>query len=131
MALTRRQRLLYEHRMDVWRKARNGSGDFVWALHLSNVPCYFYSSSNADEPTPVGLVKKDITIMQDKLHFEAGIDVKGQDRVKKTTSGHSDAGEWYSINGEPYIRESTTRRSPNFATVFINRTTEPPIQGEA
>jgi hypothetical protein len=131
MPLNRRQRLLYEHRMDVWRKVRNGSGDWVWSLHMSNVPCFFYSTSNADEPTPVGLAKKDIAIMQDKLHFEAGLDIKGQDRVKKTTSGHADAGEWYSLQGEPYVRETTSRRSPNFAMAFINKTTEPPQQGVA
>jgi hypothetical protein len=131
MALTRRQRKLYEHTMDVYRKSRNGPGDWVYTLHLSEVPCYFYSSSNADSPMPVGLQKRDIAIMQDKLHFEASLDVKGQDMIKKTTAGHPDKDEWYSIQGEPMVRASTSRRSPNVAMVFINKTTKPPLEGVA
>lgn len=131
MARTRRQTRLYEHTFDVWRKQRNGAKDWVYVLHLSGVKGYFYTTSNADQPTPVGLIKKDIAIMQDKLHYESGEDIKSQDAIVNTTERHPDKGQWFLVTGEPMERPSTSRRSPNYAMAFINKTPKTALRGVA
>lgn len=129
MALTARQRRLYVHRMRTYCKKRNGAGDFVFQVHIESAPCYFFATTNTDHPTQVGLAKQDNIFTYDNVHFEAGLDVDGQDVIEDITSGHLLTK--YKLMGEPDVHYPTETRPTNYAHAFLNMNPSIPIAGEA
>ncbi len=127
MALNRRQRHLYVHVFQTYRKTRAVNGDWLWAVNIEKLPGYLFATTNADAPMVAGLQKKDLSISEDKIHFDATQDVRGQDLILNITPGHSDNGTWYEILGEPRIREATRTRNTNVGMVYINKTSKPPL----
>lgn len=130
MALNRRQTLLYQHRMAVYRKTRNGSGDYVYQIVHASLPCYFFNTTNSDQPAAGAIrVKQDNIFTYDQVHFEAGLDIKDEDVLQNITPGSLDNGTFYMIMGAPDLHEATTRRATNFAHAYLNIIPGLPLKG--
>ena len=115
--------------MRVHRKMRNTAGDYTFLVHIASAPCYFFTTTNADRPGAVGLIKQDNIFTFDNIHFEAGLNVNGQDVIENTTEGHPEKGTFFKLMGEPDVHVATRRRNTNFSHAYLNKTQAIPLPG--
>jgi hypothetical protein len=120
MALTPRQRRLYDNEMTIKRKSRGTSGDIKVTTVATAVKCKLFNTDNADEPTTLGMMKQDVLVTYDFLHCEYGTDIRGEDEILFTKSGKPGYGDTYVVRGDPAEYQSSGGRRANYSKVYIN-----------
>lgn len=129
MALNKRQTKLYVHRVSVYRAskvARNASGELLYASVTTGVPCYHFTTSNADIITgAVGRLKKENIMTLDRLHFEQSVDIRPEDYIQFTDTGNDHTNVWYVVLGDKQSRLASGVRSTNHAAVYITQSKAP------
>jgi len=105
--------------------ARTAAGEMEYSVVATGVPCYHYTTTNIDKSLAVGKLKEDMVFTYDYLHFEASVDIRPEDVLLFTDTGHEHTGGYYAVMGAPKVRQNTARRRPNEAMAYINQTKAP------
>lgn len=109
--LTRRQANLYTDRCSIYdsgkaqRQVNGVTGEPVEGapprLIGFNVPCKYTLTSNIDDVTPVGRIKRDILDTTDRIHFHTSAPIENGCWVVMTTPGHPAYGAVHRAEGAP------------------------------
>lgn len=133
--LTRRQARLYEHTCDLYdagagRSINAATGEPTEGtepgLIAKNVPCWFVFTSNIDDVTPVGRIKRDILDTTDRIHFHSSVPVRAGYWSVFTTKGHPNYGAVHKILGAPQHASGSARRSAETQIVLATQSDNVP-----
>lgn len=104
MPLTFSQQRAYRDSIDVWRKdgetnhATSGKvSDGTWSRVLIGLACGIVLTTNVDDPTGIGRLKKDNLETVDSVYMEYGVDIRSTDLVVMTSRGNAAA----TVQGAP------------------------------
>jgi len=126
--LNTRQRLLFAHRVSIYRKSREATtGDWVWASVLTGLYCYLFTSENYDKTREgVGLIRQENIFTADVMKCEYSVDLRDTDVIYVTEPTTPPSGSCFMVQGNPKGRVATARRRPNFLQVYLIPTDAPP-----
>lgn len=126
--MTPRQETLYTHRVNVYRKERNSSGDYVYnptPVH-EDMPCFVFFRPNVDTIQGGALLKQAMIFTYKVMHFPSDYDIQAEDKVLFRTVGHHFYNNWFSVEGEPDYHPSAGRRRANYGHCYLNVDVTPP-----
>lgn len=123
--LLRRQRRIYTHRVDVYRKERQDSGGWAYRRVVEGLFCRLRATPNSDTGHSFGQQKSTNIFVLDHLRTSLDGDVQDDDKIRVTKcDGH--VGEWYSIMGAPKATPGINNRV-NTTDAMLNKTTPPEV----
>lgn len=137
MALSNRQRKLYEDRCDIWRPVRDADGttkvvgDETYERISVNVKCYFQLSPSQDDYAQFGRYERDIILTLDILHFDRNQEIDS-DYIVKNLTRHKDGavsknyGRFWKVRGQARSFVERRRRAMGKQIILASATEEVP-----
>ena len=115
--------------VNVYRSRRRTTGGDM-GYHptpvVSALPCSLQSTENVDKNRgPMGLKKEDNIFTLDVIYCGVSADIRGQDVIKVTTSGHPEENSYFQIMGDKDARPDRFGMDLGYAKVYINKITTP------
>lgn len=141
MALTRRQKALYRHRIDIWSVTETiGPGGKpspeTYSLLVQNVPAIYQFTPNIDTLTAGGRLKEFTMLVLDKIYMEASVPISDACVVVNVTrlkdGSKSNAwGQLHRVEGAPTVYDTLGHRHANALYVEAMSIEHPsdPIKG--
>lgn len=128
ITLVPRQRRFYTHRVNVYRKSRNASGDWTYDLEpvYEDLPCFVFFRPNVDTGQGGALLKQAMIFTYKVMHFPSGADIHAEDKVLFRTENHHFYNNWFSVEGEPDYHPNAGRRKANYGHCYLNVDVLPP-----
>lgn len=137
MALTRRQELCYNHRVDLYAPqytiAADGKrGPITYTLAYEDVPCRLEIKGSPNSGSPVGRIEMDVVISVDVAHFSEDQEIDdGWWMLNKTLlpdgSQSIQYGRWHVVRGEPRRIINSLRRRGGKKSVMCSQESRPPL----
>ncbi len=136
MALTPRQRILYDHLCDQWRATLTKDADGritgkAWTKIASAVPCYFMFRQSTEAPSAAGGLESDNLWSRDEIHTDGTLDIDADDVLKNLTldsDGSQSAayGRYWVVSGQPQAVSNQGRRRARMKIVQAVQIEVPP-----
>lgn len=129
LPLVFRQTLLFTETCDVYRKARNGPGDYIYWLIAYSVPCYMHTTPNVDvsQDGTGNVFKEEGVFLFNRLNFPISAAIQPEDVMQLSTSGPDNL-KWFVARGAAHQRPSEGLRQSNRGMVYLNPD-DPPALG--
>lgn len=135
MALTPRQTYFYTDTVDIHRHATLDKDannvvqepQYNATAQATSVACMWQSMAEDNQLRhPAGRLENDILFTLDRFFFDVTTDIKDQDAIKVTTSGHPQVNQWFIVQGFGKARVTRSGRRGNYVLVYAKRVNTPP-----
>jgi hypothetical protein len=133
MNLTRRQKDLYKHLVDIWRDPMGVDPQTLKPLGealervAEDIPCYIEYNPNVDTSTEAGRLLASMIFTTDRIHLPADVDIQNGDYTLNKTPGPN-FGQVHRTLGEPQQNPTVGRRDTNKQMVMAMIDLKPPAE---
>lgn len=127
---TGRQSLFYEDTCNIWKPdaltyVDDDTGepnDTTYTLLATAQKCYYFTKTETAQPTEIGRFPADIIFTLDIIKFPYAVVIDDGYVLKLTTIAHTQLlNTFWRVIGEAQRRVGRSRRTPDFAQVYIKR----------
>lgn len=136
MALTPRQRILYQHAGDIWRPTRpQDASGFLIAITYTKIaiaaPMYWVTRISVEAPSLVGGLESDNLFSRDEIHLDGAQEIDADYIIKNVTldadgTRSENYGRFWIVAGQPQSLSNQGRRRARMRKVQAVQIATPP-----